>query len=89
MRNIHYKVIFYNRLELVELRHISTQIMPTTPDFMLANFKFLEKNFPHQFSHYILVDGHVHSEMSQLHIRSHIFPNENGEINPILFDNPH
>jgi hypothetical protein len=84
-RNIQYKIFFYNRLELVELRNISTQIMPSAPDFMLANFKFLEKNFPKQFSHYILVDGHVRSKMSQLHIRSQIFPNENGEINPIVF----
>jgi hypothetical protein len=85
MRNIHYKVFFYNRLELVELRNISNQIMPSAPDFMLSNFKFLEKTFPNQFSHYILVDGHVHSKMSQLHIRSQILPNEKNEINPVIF----
>ena len=85
MRNVSYRVFFYNRLELVELRHISLQIIPSLPDFMLSNFKFLEKTFRNQFSHYVIVDGHVHSKMSQLHVRSQIFPNESNEINPIIF----
>lgn len=72
-------------MEQVELRNISAQIMPSVPNFMLANLKFLEKTFPEQYSHYILVDGHVLSKMKQLHIRSQIFPNEFGEITPIIF----
>ena len=85
LRNVHYKVFFYNRVDLVELRNISMQIMPTAPDFMLSNFKFLEANFENKYSHYILVDGHMRSKMSQLHVRSQIFPNSDGEIVPIVF----
>lgn len=59
--------------------------MPSTPDFMVSNFKFLQKTFPFQYSHYILVDGHVRSKMSQLHVQSQIFPNEDGDITPIIF----
>jgi hypothetical protein len=85
LRNVHYKVFFYNRVDQVELRNISIQIMPTAPDFMLSNFKFLEENIPDKFSHYIVVDGHTRSQLAQLHIRSQIFPNSDGEIIPIFF----
>ena len=85
LRNVHYKVFFYNRVDLVELRNISIQIMPSAPDFMFSNFKFLKENIEDKYSHYILVDGHPKSNMSQLHVRSQIFPNADGEIEPIIF----
>jgi len=43
------------------------------------------KTFPENKFHYILVDGHTHSKMAQMHIRTHIFPDQNGEIRPIIF----
>ena len=85
MRNVNYKVYFYNRLDLRELRNISCQIVPNCPSFMQSNFNFLYKNFPSDPSHYIFVDGHFRSKVPSLFVRSHIFPDQKGEIKPIIF----
>ena len=85
MRNVNYKVYFYNRLDLRELRNISCQIVPNCPSFMQTNFEFLFKKFPKDPSHYIFVDGHFRSKMPSFFVRSHIFPNDKGETRPIIF----
>ena len=85
MRNVNYKVYFYNRLDLRELRNISCQIVPNCPSFMQENFKFLYKKFPEDHSHYVLVDGHFRSKVPSLFVRSHIFPDDKNEIKPIIF----
>jgi hypothetical protein len=86
IRNVHYRVLFYNRIEQAELRHISMQITPQCPNFLSSCFKFLQKYNPTRYSHYILIDGHSQSKMSEMHIRSSIFPEESsGEIKPIIF----
>ena len=85
MRNVNYKVYFYNRLDLRELRNISSQIVPSCPAFMQANFNFLYRKFPNDPSHYVFVDGHFRSKVRSLFVRSHIFPDENGCIKPIFF----
>ena len=82
MRNVNYKVFFYNRLDLRELRNISCQIVPNCPSFMESNFNFLFKNFPDDPSHYVFVDGHFRSKIPSLFVRSHIFPDKN----PMKFD---
>jgi len=85
IRNCHYKVFFYNRIEQLELRTISTQVS-TNPQFFSSNFEFLVKKFPEQKSHYLLIDGHSSSGSKQLWCRSNIFPTEeNKEIKPIIF----
>ena len=84
-RNVNYKVFFYNRLDLTELRHISLQITPNNSTFLQSCFNFLLSQFPND-RHYILVDGHFHSPTPQLFVRSNIFPKEEtGEIEPIIF----
>ena len=85
MRNVNYKVYFYNRLDLRELRNISCQIVPQCPSFMEANFNFLFKKFPNDPSHYVFVDGHFRSKHPDLFVRSHIFPDNEGKIKPIIF----
>ena len=85
MKNVHYQVFFYNRVQLIELSKISSQIMPGVSNFMYSNFQFLMKTFPQNKFHYILVDGHTHSKMGQMHIRTQIFPDQNGDIKPIIF----
>ena len=84
MKNFLYRIIFFNRIELLELRNISIQIMPNVANFMHANFQFLQKHFPRERA-YILIDGHSESKMSQMHVRTHIFPDKDGEIKPIIF----
>jgi hypothetical protein len=84
-RNIHYKVLFFNRTELVELRNLSQQIMPHCPNFLHFNFQVLEQQFHNKYLQYLLIDGHSKSELSKMHVRSQIFPNEKGEIIPIIF----
>jgi len=85
MRNVNYKVYFYNRLDLRELRNISLQIVPNCPLFMQSNFNFLHKKFPNDPSHYILVDGHFRNKLPSLFVRSRIFPMKDGQIKPIFF----
>lgn len=85
IRNCQYKVLFYNRIELLELRNISTHTV-AAPKFLEFNFNYLLKNFPNDRSHYILIDGHHRSQMADLWCRSHIFPTvSGGEIKPIIF----
>ena len=85
MRNVNYKVYFYNRVDLRELRNISCQIVPNCASFMQSNFNFLKRKFPQDHSHYIFVDGHFRSKVPNLFVRSHIFPDETGQIRPIIF----
>jgi len=83
-RNCTYRCIFFNRLDLTEIRMISTQICHH-PRFLLESFEFLTKEFPNQVP-YLLIDGHIHSPLKDLFVRSHIFPQEDSnEIKPIFF----
>lgn len=81
-RNLQYKIFFYNRLDLRELKIISSQI-GRSPNFLQECFEFLMKKFTNQVP-YILIDGHVKSPMKSMFVRSHIFP-VNNEIKPIIF----
>jgi hypothetical protein len=85
IRNVHYRILFYNRIEQCELRHISMQITPSYPNFLTSCFMFLQKHYPSTYSQYILIDGHSQSKMADMHIRSNIFPDTNGEFRPIIF----
>jgi hypothetical protein len=85
IRNVHYRVLFYNRVEQCELRHVSLQITPSFPNFLSSCFAFLQKYYPTSYSQYILIDGHSQSKMSDMHIRSNIFPDSNSDIKPIIF----
>jgi len=82
-RNLHYRCIFFNRLDLTEIRTISCQIC-NQPKFLLDCFEFLRKEFPNE-PPYILVDGHNLSHLKDLFVRSKIFPDEEGKIRPIIF----
>jgi hypothetical protein len=85
IRNCHYRVFFYSRIDQRELNLISSQIA-NAPNFFMANFKFLFEKFPNDPSHYLLIDGQFRSPMSSMWCRSLIFPKEKGgEINPIIF----
>jgi len=84
-RNCHYRVFFYNRIEQLEIRNISTQVS-TNPYFFVANFEFLNKTFPDEKSHYLLIDGHFRSPSNRFWCRTHIFPQGPlNEITPIIF----
>jgi len=82
-RNIGYKVFFYNRLDLRELKMISAQISNNS-NFLIECFNFLMSKFSNNNA-YILIDGSFQSKMKSLFVRSHIFPQENGELKPIIF----
>ena len=83
-RNTHFKVLFYNRCDLTELRHISMQIQPNNATFLQSCFTFLSSTFPGDF-HYIVIDGHFRSPTPQFIVKSLIFPNESMKIEPIVF----
>lgn len=82
-RNCQYKVFFYNRIELLELRNISSQIA-AAPNFLAANFHFLMSNFPDEKFPYLIIDGHSKSKAGDFPYRSRIFP-INDKIEPIIF----
>ena len=84
-RNSIYKTFFFNRTDLTELRHISTQIVAKSPNFLKSCFDFLMKKFPQDQSHYVFVDGHYRSNVPNFFVRSKIFPDEDGVIRPIIF----
>lgn len=84
-RNVNYKTFFFNRVDLREIKNISMQISPSSPDFMQWNFNFLFEKYPNDPSHYIIVDGRYRSKMRVLYVRSRIFPNSNKLIEPIFF----
>lgn len=81
-RNINYKVLFCNRLDLREMRNLSIQIC-NQPSFLSESFEFLFREFPNQVA-YIVIDGHIKAKFKKLFVRSQIFPIEN-EIKPIFF----
>jgi len=84
VRNCHYRLFFYNRIEQLELRNISSQIS-TYPNFMQANFDYLCKHYP-DIPPYLLIDGHSSSPAKVLWCRSHIFPKgPENKITPIVF----
>jgi len=82
-RNINYKVLFSNRLDIKEIRNVSLQIS-NQPNFLAESFEFLNKEFPQEPA-YIVVDGHIKSKLKKLFVRSQIFPSEDGEVRPIFF----
>lgn len=82
-RNINYKVLFSNRLDIKEIRNVSLQIS-NQPNFLKSCFEFLSKEFPSE-PPYILIDGHIKSKLKTWFVRSHIFPSTDSEIRPIIF----
>ena len=83
-RNVNYKVLFCNRLDLREARNISLQIC-NQPNFIAESFDFLNREFPTEPA-YVVVDGHIKAPFKKLFVRSRIFPQEkNEEIEPIFF----
>lgn len=82
MKNCSYRVIFFNRLDLTEIRTISTQICQQ-PKFLLDSFEFLKKEYPDEPA-YIVFDGCGKSPLKNLFVRSQIFP-VGGQTRPVFF----
>ena len=84
-RNVQYKFIFHNRLELTELRILSCQLGKKS-SFLEECFAFLFNTFPAEHHPYLMIDGHAQTPPSikTLFIRTHILP-INGIIKPIIF----
>jgi len=82
MKNCAYRVIFYNRLDLTEIRTISVQIA-ANPKFLIESFEFLKSEYPDD-PPYIIFDGSGKSPLKNLFVRSRIFPLfGTNEIKPI------
>jgi hypothetical protein len=85
IRQCNYKVIFNSPSDQIILRHISCQLKPDQPNFLINVFQTLEELFPSDDYKYILIDGEPKSKMKKLRIRTHIFPNNNNVIEPVVF----
>ena len=85
VKNCQYRFFFYNRIDQRELNLISSQIA-NSPKFLASNFDFLYKKYPKVHSHYLMIDGHFGSNVSDFWCRTFIFPkSQNGNIEPIIF----
>jgi len=83
-RNVTYRCVFYNRLDLTEIRTISIQICHEAK-FLVESFQFLRKEYPNEPA-YIIIDGHGGLRFPELFVKSQIFPqSNNSEIKPIFF----
>ena len=82
-RNLNYKVLFFNRLDIKEIRNVSLQVS-NHPNFLTESFDFLHQEYPNEPA-YIVIDGHIKSKLKKLFVRSQIFPEEDSEIRPIFF----
>jgi len=85
IRQCNYKVIFQSPSDMVLLRHISCQIKPDDANFLSRIFEKLENLFPDDSYRYVLIDGEPKSPMKNMRVRTHIFRNSDGVINPLCF----
>lgn len=84
MKNCHYRVLFYNRIDQRELSIISSQIA-NCPKFLSSNFEFLFNKFPNDPSHYLMIDGSFRNSLPDLWCKSRLFPDQSNNIAPIFF----
>ena len=88
VRNCNAHIILDSLVSKVLIRNISMSFSPQ-PNFLNNCFKSLKHYYPQERYRYILIDGIADGFMHEMIFRSHIFPDENGEINPIcFFENP-
>ena len=84
-KNCQYKVLFYNRGDLVELRSLSVKIS-NNARFLQFNFEYLMEKYPNSMSYYLLIDSHYRSKVNKFWCRSHIFPQlKGGDVCPVVF----
>lgn len=89
VRQCNVQVIFSDTLDKVMTRTIGSKITTKQPDFLNNCFDALRFYFPKEKHPYILIDGTANKHMNGIMFRSHIFPNELNEINPLcFFENP-
>lgn len=88
-KNVNYRVLFYNRMDLRETRNISLQI-GAKPNFLNDSFEFLMDEFPNE-PPYLILDNHIKNKHKRLFVKSNIFPtkkfnsNNKEEFKPIYF----
>jgi hypothetical protein len=85
IRQCNYTVVFDSPTNKSYIRNISCQLEPDSPNFLNNIFQELDSMFPSDSYKYILVDGNAQSPMKRLKIRTNIFPNSEGAIEPICF----
>ena len=86
MRQLTYKVIFNTlRTDQILLRTLGCQLKTENPNFLIEIFETLEKTYPYDNFKYIVIDSEPKSVMKSLHIRTHVFPNNDGSITPLCF----
>lgn len=85
IRQCNYNVLFDSTMDKSMLNTIGCRISPSQPSILNDCFLKLKKTFPLDKHRYLFIDGDAKSSLIDLPIRSHIFPDESGEIEPICF----
>jgi hypothetical protein len=82
IRQTNYKIIFNDPSDQTLIRNISSKI--GSPKFLNLCFKRLQELFPAEKYLYLLIDSSKESQLSQMQVRSNIFPVD-GKVKPICF----
>ena len=86
VRQCNYNVLFDSVMDKSMLNTIGCRINPGQPSILNDAFAKLKKTFPTDKHRYLLIDGDPYSSMSDMPVRTHIFPDPvTGEIEPICF----
>lgn len=87
VRQCHYRFILQDRADKLSLRYLTQQLFPDAPSSFLAHcFLWLQTHEKNQYERYLLLDMDNRSLLGDhFQVRSRIFPNEEGIIEPLLF----
>ncbi len=86
VRNCSEKVLFFDKTDAKQLSILSMQIYPNKPSFLKNCFDWIFQSYPNNHLKYILIDSSTLSHFPHnALVRTFIFPNKSGKVQPILF----
>jgi septin family protein len=87
-RNTSYKVFFRDRGDRQSLNTYSSQMFGNKSNWLTQCMDWVVQHVENMYEHYIVVDNSPRSSLpTNMLVKTNIFPNSNGDIEPIFFDN--
>jgi septin family protein len=86
-RNTSYKVLFRDRGDRQWLNTFSSQMFGNKTNFLTQAMDFVVQHVHNIYDHYLVVDNSPRSTLpSNMLVKTNIFPNKDGVIEPIFFE---
>lgn len=86
VRQCGYRFLMRDRADILSLSHLSRQLLPGASGFLGKCFEWLQIHEPDPYRRYLLLDYDNNSVLGDNYrVRSRIFPNEAGKLEPIVF----